>query len=687
MNATNTSVATPLLMQTCARNAVTKPDGEVKCFGRSSTFRPDIEGLRGIAVLLVVAYHSGIPGFSGGFVGVDVFFVLSGYLITGLLVAEIEKTSSLNLLEFYARRVRRLLPAAALVLVVTLLVGAAILAPNELSFAGRAARATSLYLSNVFFSINSADYFGPDVKSNPMLHTWSLAVEEQFYLLWPVLILVGMHFSRSKKILAMLLSGVTISSLIISIWFTARGGTFAFYELPARAWEFGVGGLAVLLPRNPRKIPAAAWLAFGWLGILAILGSGHFISADPRFPGWIALFPVMGTVAALVAGALYPNRGSGVALGCAPLQTLGSLSYSWYLWHWPFLVFAAALFPNISIPGKVLAACVSLAVAAITHQYVENPIRTQPYLLRRRPAFTLSLGAAMMVCLFSASVLSIRFADQLADMPEMKSFDAAVGDIADMPRQQCVNLGDSPDVKTCVFGNASSDTSIILFGDSHAIQWFNPLLQIVESHGWKLTTVVKSGCLASDVRTPGSSDAFALSCSSWRSQAIQQIVEQRPSIVVVGNASNYYSLKDEPGNRLGILPEEWQNGTRRTLNALATAGIRVVAMRDNPSSNWDIPTCLARSVRHFWRPRGSCEMDKSTSLDPAVFEAEKAGAAGLPNVHFLDLTDWLCQREACWTVQGGSVMYRDNNHLTGTYANSLAPVLDAELLSVVKANP
>jgi hypothetical protein len=265
----------------------------------------------------------------------------------------------------------------------------------------------------------------------------------------------------------------------------------------------------------------------------------------------------------------------------------------------------------------------------------------------------------------------------------MKPIDAAVNDIANMPRQQCVSLGESPDLKICVFGNTVSGTNIILFGDSHAIQWFNPLLQIAESHGWKLTTAVKSGCPATDVRTPGSSTAFAINCASWRAEAIRRIVGLRPSIVFIGNASNYLGGKDEPLNRFRVSPGEWRDGTRRTLKALTTAGLRVMAMRDNPSSNWDIPTCLARSVRHSWRPGGSCEMNKSTSLDPAIFEAEKTGARGLPNVHFIDLTDWLCQRDDCWTVQGGSVMYRDNNHLTGNFANSLAPILETELLSIV----
>jgi len=656
--------------------------GPVKQNSRSSTFRPDIEGLRGIAVLIVVLFHCGIPGFSGGFVGVDVFFVLSGYLITGLLVSEVQKTSRLSLLQFYARRVRRLLPASALTLVVTLLIGAVILAPHELMFTGRAAKATALYVSNIFFSINAADYFAPDVKSNPLLHTWSLAVEEQFYLFWPLLIILGLQLWRSRKVLLVVLSGLTMISLAASIWFTAHGGTFAFYELPARAWEFGMGGLAVLLPRGTLKLSSGWWSALGWLGILATLGSGHFIRGTDSFPGWIAIVPVGGTIAALVAGAEQPHRGAGILLDSAPLQTLGILSYSWYLWHWPFLVFSRALLPNISVAGKTAVAAASLAVAGVTHHFVENPIRYHAYLVKRA-ALSLYLAAAVTLCSLSAAFLSLRYAVRLANAPEMKTITAAVDDIATMPRQQCVSLGESPEVKTCVFGNVSAATDIVLFGDSHAIQWFDPLRSMSESHGWKLTTMVKSGCPATGVRIAGSGAGFETACASWRAEAIRRIVALRPSLVFIGNASNYIERKDQSASKPGVSIDEWRDGTKRTLEALTAAGLPVVVMRDNPLSTFDIPTCLARSVRHSWYPRGSCDMDKSRVLNPAIFDAEKAGAQGLPNVHLIDLTDRLCQRNICWTVQRGTVMYRDDNHLTGSFAGSLMPVLAAELLPIL----
>jgi len=651
----------------------------------SSAFRPDIEGLRGIAVLIVVAFHCGIPGFSGGFVGVDVFFVLSGYLITGLLVAEIQKTSRLSLMQFYARRVRRLLPASALTLAVTLIAAAIIMAPNELTFAGRAGRATALYMSNIFFATNAADYFAPDVKLNPMLHTWSLAVEEQFYLFWPLLIMLGMQFLRSKRALIALLSGLIAISLFTSVWFTAKGGTFAFYQLPARAWEFGVGGLAVLLPRATIKLPFGFWLTLGWLGVLAILASGFFILGDINFPGWIALFPVLGTTVALIAGTEQPHRGAGVLLDSFALQKLGTLSYSWYLWHWPFLVFAIAIFPNISITGKTIVGAGSLAVAGVTHHFVENPIRFHPYLIKR-PALSLYLATVITLCSLSLAFLSMRFAVRLANAPEMKTIEAAVGDIADMPRQQCVSLGESSDVKTCVFGNTSSETNIILFGDSHAIQWFNPLLRIAELHAWKLTTMVKSGCLAVDVRTPSSTESFARNCAKWRAEGLRRIAALHPAVVFIGNASNHLGRPEAFASNPGVSPDEWRVGTRRTLESLTTQGLSVAFMRDNPSFTLDIPTCLARAVRHSWHRNSSCDMEKSASLDPAVFEAEKVGARGLPNVHFIDLTDLFCSKSVCRTVQGGVVMYRDNNHLTGSFANSLAPVLESMLVSIVNTH-
>ena len=648
-------------------------------------FRSDVEGLRGVAILMVVAFHCGIPGFSGGFVGVDVFFVLSGYLITGLLVTEIQKPSKFSLVQFYARRARRLLPASALVLSVTMLVGAVILAPQELMFAGRAARATSVYMSNIFFARNAADYFSPEVKTNPLLHTWSLAVEEQFYLFWPVVIMLGFRFGKSAKSLMAVLGSLTILSLFACIWLTATGGTFAFYGLVARAWEFGIGGLAVLIPRGALKMQATTWITVGWLGILEIIGSGSLISNDGNFPGWIALAPVLGTVVVLIAGAELPHLGVGIFLDSPPMQALGTLSYSWYLWHWPFLVLSSALHPNFSLIGKIAVAAASLVVAAFTHYFIENPIRFRPYLVKR-PASSLYLAAAVTLFSLTTASLCMRLAGRIANTPAMKSIAAAVDDIAKMPRQQCVTLGESSEVKTCAFGNATSSTNILLFGDSHAIQWFNPLQQIAESNGWKLTTIVKSGCPATDVSPGGTSAAFVSNCTTWRKEAIHEILALHPSLVFLGNSTTYLRRIDQAESRSDVSLDEWGAGTRRTFEALTAAGLRVVAMRDTPLPPFNIPTCLARSVRHSWYPGGTCEMDRSESLNPAVFQVEEDSARGLPNVEFLDVTDRLCEKKVCWAVEKNNIVYRDDNHLTGSFAESLFPLLQAELIPILKGS-
>jgi len=633
---------------------------------KRSVFRPDIEGLRGIAVLSVVVFHCGVVGVSGGFVGVDVFFVLSGYLITGLLVDEIRTTSHLNLLQFYARRARRLLPAAALVTIATLVAGAIIMAPNELTLAARAARATAVYLSNMFFALNAADYFARDVKWNPMLHTWTLAVEEQFYLVWPVLIMLGLRHRRSQKLLVCLLSIVTIISLAASIRLTKTAPAYAFYGLPARAWEFGIGGLAILIARGSLKGSSAALTALGWLGLLSVLASFHFISERHGFPGWIAVIPVLGTTLTLIAGAELPHVGVGRVLDSKPLQFLGTMSYSWYLWHWPFLVFAAVLDPSISTAGRIVAALAALVVATGAHYLIENPLRFQPRLVRS-PILSLAFGGVLMALSLSAAFISLRFAARLASAPAMQPITAAVNDIADMERERCVSLTEETEVKTCSFGSAASPTTIVLFGDSHAIQWFNPMRLMAERYGWHLLTVLKSGCPATDV-------VVSDDCTTWRADAIPRIQSLRPTLVVVANATRYLAGKDAP-----VPLDEWKRGTRRTLSALAANGMKVVAIRDTPFPGFDVPTCLARSVHHAWYSPVSCQIARSSAITPSVFEAEESAVQGLAGVRFIDLTDQICNGVACPAIRDGLIVYRDDNHLTGTFAQSLLPALEARL--------
>ena len=296
-----------------------------------SSFRPDIEGLRGLAVLLVVLFHSRVPGFDGGFVGVDIFFALSGYLITGLIVAEVEQTGTFSFRNFYARRVRRLLPASGLAVVGILLFGFFIYSPLEMASYAKWAIYTSLYISNYMFMRDAANYFAADVETNPFLHTWSLAIEEQFYLFWPALIVLSLSWLKSRRRLAVVLYVICIASFIFCVWLTRVRQPWAFFSLPSRVWEFSLGGMACLLgnPQLAQRSSMLKWLAWG--GLVAVLVAGSLYSPLTKFPGYTAALPVVGTIAILILGASGIPSSLGKLLSTRVLQYLGRLSYSWYL--------------------------------------------------------------------------------------------------------------------------------------------------------------------------------------------------------------------------------------------------------------------------------------------------------------------------------------------------------------------
>ncbi len=632
---------------------------------RTVPFRSDIEGLRGIAVLLVVACHCGIGVLAGGFVGVDVFFVLSGYLITSLLVAEIGASGRLDLPRFYARRARRLLPASALMLLATLAAAWSLLAPQELVFTGRAARAAALYVSNVFFDSDAADYFAPGVELNPLLHTWSLGVEEQFYLFWPALVLLGLGRESSRGRLLGLLGALTLGSFALSLWTTPRHPTFAFYELPARAWEFGAGGLLALAPLAALKLRPLAWSVIGWVGVSAILACGYLVPPGAGFPGWLALLPVAGTLAALAAGSQLPRRGAGILLGSALLQYLGARSYSWNLWHWPFVFFAAALLPGLSGPGKIVAAVAALAAASLTFRLVERPARGSAY-LRPRPGLSLALAAGITVITVGLTWAGIGAGGAAASAPRFARINAAVADIASIARDQCVTpFGEDARVRTCVYGAAHPSMTVALFGDSHAIQWFDAVRAVADQNHWRLVTFLKSGCAAHDA-APLLGGA---GCRAWRDQALRDLVALQPDAVFVASYTSGYGLGEaHPEADLERLRAGW----RRSLEVLAGAGLTVVAFRDTPLPPFDVPTCLARAVTQAWRRGRSCDVPEKSALEPRTFQAEQAATAGLAGVHFLDLTDRLCRAGVCPAIIDGTIVYRDASHITGRYAASLA---------------
>jgi peptidoglycan/LPS O-acetylase OafA/YrhL len=634
--------------------------------------------------LLVVVCHCGFSWCAGGFVGVDVFFVLSGYLITGLLVTECRTTSRIDLLKFYARRARRLVPASTLVLLSTTLFAAAVLSPQELEATGRAVRAASLYLSNVFFDRTASDYFASNVERNPVLHTWSLGLEEQFYLAWPLLVLLAYRGQYRARRIALLLVTVAVISTTLCVYATRATPNFAFYELPARAWEFAAGGLLALLPVSRKPVANAFAVGCGIAGLVLIIGTAVLAKGGAGFPGWIALFPVAGALATLFAGAQTPRRGVGTILGAAPLQFVGARSYSWYLWHWPFIVFAGAIFPGLAAGGKILAAGASLIAATVTFSLVERPIRQNSFLIAR---FGLSLRLAIGATLVAAGASSalISFARDLATDRNLRSIQAATADVGDISLGTCVSQGLKSDLKICEFGASAASRTIVLFGDSHAIQWFNPLRTAITAEAWRLVTILKSGCAAADINPHGLSAAVDV-CKDWRTNAIEKIIAMHASVVVLADytGATIRGFATEPP----MSTDELRSGTRRTLEKFVRNKAMIVVLRDTPLPPFDVGSCVSRRALNQLHATASCDFDASVALNDAAYFAQRTAANGLANIYFLDFSDLICPGSTCPATQHGILVYRDDNHLTGSFAESLASTVRTRLFDLLRnANP
>ena len=389
---------------------------------RRSGFRPDIEGLRAVAVLAVVLFHADVPGVGGGFVGVDVFFVISGFLITGLLWREVSTTGTVGLRRFYGARARRLLPASATVGVVTMIGAAVLLPPLQARSVIGDGIASALYVSNYWFIQQGVDYFAASTPPSPFQHYWSLGVEEQFYLVWPALIIgtawlirrarrrTRAHAPSSQRPYLVVLALVAAVSFALSLAVTYVMPAVAFFSLPTRAWQLAVGGLVALTAGQWRRLPPRAAAITGWAGLALILLACTRLSATTLYPGTAALLPVLGAALVIGAGCAAPSQGCGRVLALSPMRAIGRVSYSWYLWHWPVLLLAPALLGHpLGLAGRLAAALVSGGLAVLTLRFIENPLRFAAP-VRRSALRSLALGGAataVAVCVGVALLVSV----------------------------------------------------------------------------------------------------------------------------------------------------------------------------------------------------------------------------------------------------------------------------------------
>jgi len=651
-----------------------------------SAFRADIEGLRGIAILFVVAFHAGVWWMAGGFIGVDVFFVLSGYLISGLLARELAASGDVDLTTFYARRAQRLLPALIVVLLATLAIALFFYAPIDQRPIASDARAVALHYGNVLFARNAVNYHAS--AENPFLHTWSLAVEEQFYVVWPLLFLVvarlwtGDHEEKptSKRLLVMMIVAGLVS-FVASLWITSTAQPWAFFGMPTRVWEFAIGGIAAVAFSNRELSSHRAGLLQG-AGLGVIVWSALAYSEVTPYPGIAAALPAIGTAALLVAGPWAPTSLVTRVLSNGMLRWFGRLSYSWYLWHWPLVGLGAVLDWNIGTLGRLGWSLFALALAVLTERFIERPFRaTKRY--RDRPHIAMALGLGASAAMLFVAFLSMGVATRRASTPAQRAIAAARDDGM---RHDCWGSILENATAPCEFGDRASPTVVFLMGDSHAEHWLPAIDRIGRERGWKIIATIKPGCPVADVpelmnaRLKRAYDE----CTSWRRATLRRIVAARPAAVILSTYNGYVAVDGDDRSPWRLSSDAWSNGLRRTYFSLAVAGIKTIVIRDTPETPFDVPACLSRRAARVPFAR-ACDYDRASSLSPAAIAAQNDAARGLKRLAFVDMTDRVCATPRCSVIQRGRIVFRDDDHLTASFSRAEAPVLGERIVAGLKA--
>ena len=642
-----------------------------------STFRAELQGLRGLAILLVMLNHAAVPGFGGGFVGVDIFFVLSGYLIGGLLLRELAATGRIDLWAFYARRVRRLLPAAMLVLGVTVLAVHGLHAPQEQDELLSSLRAAAFYAINLWFATRPVDYFGGHTEANPALHLWSLAVEEQFYVLWPLLMLVAFRLARRRPQRAavanaalLIITGVTslLACLVVS-WLKYR---IAFFITPCRMWEFAAGMAVASASARSGALRAATLNWLGGSALLALALITLLFDGRMRFPGFWVLVPVSAAATLLLvtrfgAPSMWLVRG----LQMRWLRWLGDCSYSVYLWHWPVLIVVTQFShkPGPWLTGALLLASVGLGW--VSYRWVEQPF-LQRDRMKASPRRLVVTGLACCMAIGLAAQLSRRL---IHVGPEQQRFlQAARWDRVE--GSGCLVLAPVVDHPACEFGHAQPVATVVLFGDSHAAQWFEPLEQLALQHRLRLVLLTKAACPSVDVPVQVYTTLNEYwQCAIWREQMFRRIEALRPAVVLLASSSGY-----------AIRPAVWQSGLERTLQRMQRAGARVGYLRDTPFPEFNVPVCHARAAWRGWsigRPCTYLAADNEARLAPLA-EAERA-ALSRAGAASIDVSSSICAAPVCDTARGEMILFKDRNHLSAAFALSLAPQLEPHVLQLLAA--
>lgn len=686
-----------------------------------TTFRPEIQALRALAIAAVVVYHLMPERLRGGFVGVDIFFVISGYLITAHLVRDVAKGTRTPF-AFWARRIRRLMPASLTVLVVTAIATMAVVPQQLWQQFLREVVSSTLYVENWHLASASVHYLSASAPPSPVQHFWTLSVEEQFYLVWPLILLAGWWLARRLRGTTQVASTVLVAAAVVWVasfayaWLaTSHDPAPAFFATTTRGWEFASGAiLAAVAARArgdhlawvPERWAAPARLASTWLGWALIALSLATFDANTLHPGPATLLPVIGTLL-VVTGGFQRGRGSpGVLVAAAPVQYLGNISYSLYLWHWPLIVLAPyALGRTLGWQADVALVCASVGLAAASYRWVERPMldRTPRVFATTRGAM-LGLAVAMLVvvsipaaglagashgvagdrnrlavenanpdpCRGAPAVVDLEGCGALAPVDVIPAVSVAADDVVPIARTApCLSsAGNSGDMGICHLRDGEG-LRVGLVGDSHIHQLIPTALELGDDYDWSITEVHKAACPFSGASRSYASEAGRQACDDWNNNVRDWLAEQKFDLVITSQMQNVPWVA-EPGK---TERETAEAGLAESWDFVTGTGARLLVVKDNPRPTADVLPCLELAEGEEGDLGDACTVPESAGLqwDQQVGAAEMSDPA---SVVLVNLDDAYCWDGRCHAVAGGTIVYRDRDgHMTWTWARSLAPLI------------
>lgn len=641
-------------------------------------------------------YHAGVPYISGGFVGVDFFFVLSGFLITLLLVRELDTHGRISLRNFWARRARRLLPAASLVLIATTVVAQRVLPLLDRKPVSIDILFASAFSANWRFAQQQTDYLAADRDPSPVLHYWTLGVEEQFYVVWPLLI-VGAAFVAHRlmrkrspersadrtRLLAFVFGAVFVASLAYCIVETGRNQPYAFFGTPARAWQLAAGALLALAVPLVSKISGRLRLILGIAGLVLFAASAFLLKESGSivghtYPSFLALAPTMAAVLLVASGTGGPTILSR-ALSWWPLQRIGDLSYSFYLWHWPVLVLGTmwqgggSLFFKLTL--IVIAFVFVFVLSILTYACVENPLRRARPLIRR-PALSMAMGAVLVLAVVPGT-RALAHAEPVGQIrataaeggglitvsPSLEKVARESSPIEDAGCQVDYEVVEVPDRQACTFGDKSSDRSVFVLGDSIGGSLFPAVDRASSRSGVQTTIWTKRGCPIADVTRWGPDHSrWFTQCDTFRHRVLDQVTTIKPELVILGMSRGSTSRLQDRSTGKTLTGDDAFDATvaglERTIGTLESAGIKVALIEPPYRTKFETASCLAAQK----------SVDQCTFGPESARDAAMTVAAQHPAIDFIKINDRICHGTTCLPVVDNKVVYRDVLHFTRTFA-------------------